>query len=565
MKAAGWLICMAMCTRIFGAAYYVDFEAGSDSNAGTSKTAPWKLCPGMPGFAGKYTHKAGDVFTFKGGVTWPRAALPLRIGYSGEAGHMDVYGGEDQTWHTGDSWTRPIFDGEQAWGSAYGLVGTDTVPQSYVKLDDVEVKNSGYVVLGTDTGGTGSRLVLTDATKAWRSNQWKKYSAYNTSDGSKCEIASNTATTVTCTATLEGGRNNLWSKRDSYILTDGDGTAIGFIGGGNIEISNNTLLPHSLQSVAYSSSSLSTAHIYIHGNDISYAGRMVIYGAFGTTVDDVQVYGNRMQGSGGTPLGSYHLDGLMIGNGDGGCLKHGPPFKPTVTNIKFYGNYLYGDWPGGPTALYYSCSCTNYTTIYNNVFALETVDPNYIGYIMRWAYSDGNISVYNNTISSDGNPGFAKGASGAIQLDEYASTPGYGTLIIKGNIISGFGLDIAGITVSQWRSIDIDDNLHYPSPAGGRHHIFSIGAVDCDTLDCAKEHWAFEEHSPAMAAPLFVAVPNGKAGSGDYHLRASSPAKSKGINLYLVFTTDADGRPRPRTGAWDLGAFVAGSSQDAAQ
>jgi hypothetical protein len=255
----------------------------------------------------------------------------------------------------------------------------------------------------------------------------------------------------------------------------------------------------------------------------------------------------------------------MIGNGDGGCLKHGPPFKPTVTNIKFYNNYLYGDWPGGPTALYYSCSCTNYTTIFNNVFALETVDQNYIGYVMRWAYSDGNISVYNNTISSDGNPGFAKGASGAILLGEYATAPGYGGLIIKGNIISGFGSDIAGIILSQWSSVDIDDNLHYPSAAGGRHHIFSIGAVDCDTLECAQEHWAFERRSPSMAAPLFVAAPNGKPGSGDYHLRANSPAKGAGLNFYSVFATDAEGRPRPQTGAWDLGAFVTATSQELPQ
>jgi hypothetical protein len=372
---------------------------------------------------------------------------------------------------------------------------------------------------------------------------------------------------MTATCTLAGGTKNAWSMGDAYVITDGSGTAISFSGGGsNIEISNNTIQPQSVQSIAYGDyylpAGVNSAHICIHGNNISLGGRFVVYGWTGHVVDDVQVYANRMQGSGGTPLAGYHLDGLMIGNPTSDCTKlpvgQSLVLVPTVTHISFHDNYFYGDWPGGPTALYFSSSCTNYTQIYNNVFALETVDPQYVGYIMRWQSHDGNISIFNNTISSDGNPGFDKGATGALLI--YGTyQPMFGALTIKNNIFSGFGLDITGIVPSNWDSIDIDYNLHNQSAAGGRHHIFVTGTtpqVGCDTLACAQSKWGWEMHSPALGAPQFVTVPKGTVGSGDFHLLPGSPAIGIGINLSSVFTTDAAGNLRSSAGQWDLGAFV---------
>lgn len=95
------------------ATYYIDYVAGNDSNSGTSTAAPWKHCPGMAPFSGSYTHSDGDQFIFKGGVTWPNAALPLLIADRGGAsGNPDIYGAVDQTWYSGGSWSRAIFDGE---------------------------------------------------------------------------------------------------------------------------------------------------------------------------------------------------------------------------------------------------------------------------------------------------------------------------------------------------------------------------------------------------------------------------------------------------------------------
>ncbi len=42
---------------------------------------------------------------------------------------------------------------------------------------------------------------------------------------------------------------------------------------------------------------------------------------------------------------------------------------------------------------------------------------------------------------------------------------------------------------------------------------------------------------------------------GDYHLKADSPLRGKGINLSKFYKTDFDGRPLPKTGNWDIGAI----------
>ena len=122
------------------ATYYIDYENGLDSNDGTSTTTPWKLCPGMVGFAGSYSHSAGDAFVFKGGVTWPAASLPLTIGYSGVAGNPDVYT-SDQTWYDGASWTRPTFDGENQPADYVSIISASD--KIHVTLEYIKITGSG--------------------------------------------------------------------------------------------------------------------------------------------------------------------------------------------------------------------------------------------------------------------------------------------------------------------------------------------------------------------------------------------------------------------------------------
>jgi hypothetical protein len=631
----------------FGTTYYIDYVGGLDANNGTAKATPWKLVPGMISFAGTYAHTAGDHFILKGGVTWPKTALPFYISYSGTFGHIDAYT-TDHTWYTGGSYTQPIIDGQQLFGPNAVLVGDNGATRSYILINDLQIQNSGNAVTGTVTIGA-SATVMTDVTKAWTTNYFNGYAIYDTTDGSHCYITANTATTATCSAGLSGGTLNTWTVGDAYTITNGSGTAVQFTGGGsNIEISNCTLIPNSVQAFAYSNSSLASgsisSHLLIHNNVIYNSGRAVIYGYGGKVVDDVEFYENDVSGLSGGFTAGYHLDGLMVGNpygnynvsgtqtgasgsatvmtdstkswGSGawsgyriwdstdgsncvitsmssttatcaagltggthntwttadvyhiGYVQPDCPdsgFAPTITRLLINGNTFSGKWGLGGTAFFYDNACTNYTTITNNVFAIETVESSYFGMALRWFGGSGNILVANNTFSSDVNPGYDKGFTQAISTGYNM----YGALSILNNIFSNFGIDITGSAIAGFSPVVIDYNLHNINSTYGQGEIdwfldWPLGYRQCYTLACAQYN-GVELHSPAIkVAPKFVSVPNGTVGSSDFHLLLGSPAIGAGTNLYSVFPTDLDGNPRPATGAWDLGAYANGAAPNPA-
>ena len=127
IKKLGRAILLLAATAIAGtthaATYYVDYETGSDSNAGTSKTSPWKHAPGMLGLTPSNTSTGdgctgicsstpihpGDSVILKGGVIWPYTSLPWNFNFSGNAtsstygctGAGCIYIGYDPTWNKG--------------------------------------------------------------------------------------------------------------------------------------------------------------------------------------------------------------------------------------------------------------------------------------------------------------------------------------------------------------------------------------------------------------------------------------------------------------------------------
>jgi len=100
--------------------YYISKSLGSDSHTSTqaqSKSTPWAHVPVMLGAtsqAAAHTPVPGDRFILYGGDTWVAADLgintclgsPCSNGTSGSP----IYIGVDQTWFSGASWTRPVFN-----------------------------------------------------------------------------------------------------------------------------------------------------------------------------------------------------------------------------------------------------------------------------------------------------------------------------------------------------------------------------------------------------------------------------------------------------------------------
>ena len=119
--------------------YYVDYAGGSDSNAGTSTSTPWKRAPGMTSFAATYTHSATcDTFIFKGGVTWPAAAFPWTISRSGIGGSCHDTYTVDASWYTGSAYASPIFTRSN--GNVTANSTSLTVTGSYVLIHGLSFK-----------------------------------------------------------------------------------------------------------------------------------------------------------------------------------------------------------------------------------------------------------------------------------------------------------------------------------------------------------------------------------------------------------------------------------------
>jgi chitodextrinase len=133
-----------------GRSFYVDYVAGSDSNAGTSQAAPWKRAPGMRGFTGSYSRQAHDCFYFKGGTTWPNAVFPLTASGGGDA-TANTYYGPDGTWYSGSSWSRPVFDAGNAeinGGAPDTFLDLDGA--DYSTVDNIEF--TGFKAVGQSYG-----------------------------------------------------------------------------------------------------------------------------------------------------------------------------------------------------------------------------------------------------------------------------------------------------------------------------------------------------------------------------------------------------------------------------
>jgi hypothetical protein len=175
--------------------YYIDI-AGNDANSGTSKTTPWMHVPGMQGCTGvcaSASPNAGDRFILKGGATWPNSTFPIQWSWSGTNGN-NIYIGVDQTWFTGGSWTRPIFDaGGTPISGTYDMF-IHALSQSNVTWDNIEMKGLnwqktyGYASMACGVFAGGTNVLLSN----WYVHGWS-HTGGATTDEFDCVIGDTNA------------------------------------------------------------------------------------------------------------------------------------------------------------------------------------------------------------------------------------------------------------------------------------------------------------------------------------------------------------------------------------
>jgi hypothetical protein len=101
--------------------YYIS-TSGSDSNSGTSESAPWAHLPGMQTWTGSYAPAAGDTFVLRGCDDWGNSSgsanFPINWTWSGtSSSHITISVDQSTPWYNTascSSWNRPVFDGQLA-------------------------------------------------------------------------------------------------------------------------------------------------------------------------------------------------------------------------------------------------------------------------------------------------------------------------------------------------------------------------------------------------------------------------------------------------------------------
>jgi hypothetical protein len=139
--AAG--VCPAGVPSGVNSFYFIDYVGGSDSNAGTSESNPWKhmpTCANATGTAASHTPGPGEGWIFKGGVTVDYQCWPANLPWGGTSAAPD-YLGPDPGWYTGSAWSRPIFSGGGSGGynsNASALLNDIAHHANYPVLDNIE-------------------------------------------------------------------------------------------------------------------------------------------------------------------------------------------------------------------------------------------------------------------------------------------------------------------------------------------------------------------------------------------------------------------------------------------
>lgn len=131
------LIFCQICSTAAGNTYYVDYESGSNFNAGTTTSTAWKNCPGdsnATGIPATTKLSPGDVVKFKGGVVYSGG---LVLSWSGSDVSQITYDGNARgDWGTG----KAIIDCNFAVSSSTMKLNSQV---SHIRIDGFELRNAG--------------------------------------------------------------------------------------------------------------------------------------------------------------------------------------------------------------------------------------------------------------------------------------------------------------------------------------------------------------------------------------------------------------------------------------
>lgn len=514
------------------ATYYVDYAAGSNSNAGTSEGAPWKHAPGDPRRSGSVptSLSAGDRVLFKRGVDYVLTNSHVVIVSSGTAGSPIVYsayGTGDRPRITRDVTLPPQdLDGFKAEALRVGISISNL---AFVDIGGYPITDS---IWSTDTVGCTTNL-LTDP---YGGAGIRMDSGFGDVIIEDCYFEA--IGTWTNSSPLSGTQ----SVSGGGVVLEGGTNAV-------IRGSEFTKMRNPIRLQANSSFPLKGIDIignYIH--DWIVWGIDVSVTTVSTRVDDLRIIGNRLANKYQHDQTSWtgcndapHTDMIFLRNSGTAASWDGT----VVANNYFWSDD--GTSSGGTAMLYMSEGGGGNALVANNVF--YNCEDSAIIQVAPSSRQAGGRTVwfFHNTL--DGGQDRPLRVTGTNH-----------TLVMRGNIFKR-AVDSSTTTLANFETLPLSlqtaDNLFWNSlkPTGTYYPFYDTGYRTLSTW----QGYGYETNS-IYADPLFVDDDSTPYSSRDLRLTSSSNARGLAddyATLYPDFaqylTNDIAGNPR--IAPFDAGAY----------
>jgi hypothetical protein len=235
----------------------------------------------------------------------------------------------------------------------------------------------------------------------------------------------------------------------------------------------------------------------------------VYVAANGNQIINCEIYNNGTQGS-------SDPEGQGIYSSDG------------TSGNQYVGNYIHDNGYSGSNLDHGLYLCGQNEVVANNVVVRQPSR----GLQLAGYSSVSNTKVYNNVFAWNGKHGITVW----MQMSN---------VDIRNNICFENGLYGVQFYAATGSGVTLDHNLVYGN-GSGNYSLAEGGTTVSYTLG-----------TTISSDPKFA---NESSSSFDAHLNSGSPAIGAGLNEYSTITIDNAGAARPSSGAWDLGAYVYGSS-----
>ena len=519
-----------------GATYYVDFDGGSNSNAGTSSGAPWKHAPGDARASGSVVSSltAGDSVLFKGGTSYILTNSGINAGWSGTSNSPITYA----SYGTGQAilTTGPA----SATATAYGIIGSafrQWLVISNLAFIDIGGIRPNDPVWTVDTDGCSTNLLTAPPGGA---------AVSFTSGLSHSQIRDNTMRGI-----------GTWTNASPLSGTQSvSGGGVSVEGGTNLVIAGNTM-SHMRTGIRFQGTSARWfENLKITNNTIGTFVVWLIDGSaaasaarFVDTVISGNTFGDKWQhdqsqwtGCGDAP----HTDGIFLRNSGQPAVWTGT----VIANNLFFSTSTNSS--GGTAMIYLSEGGGGDCLIANNV-SLNARDSAFIQVAPGSRQAGGRtVWFFHNTIFGGGSRPFR-------------NTGTNHTFVMIGNIWARSAASSTA-TLLNWEAfnpIASDRNVfwNHQIPAGTYYPIYRLNwpVAGSWTTWAGWQALGYDPRS-VLSDPMFIDHTNAVITSRNLRIGAASPARnlvSDLASLYPQFsqwlTNDIAGNPRVEP--FDAGAY----------